>query len=79
MADGMRDPVAEAAARLEAAVDRLAAAAQAARQALEARRAAAQDEGSADGVAREEVRALADRLDATLARLRAILGEDEEE
>lgn len=50
-----------AAARLEAAVERLA-------QALAAR--------VADGVPREEVAALAARLDETLARLRAALDED---
>lgn len=74
MADSTIDAVAAAATRLEAAVDRLAAAANAARRALDARPA----EGEAPaGASRDEVRALAERLDVALARLRAMLGEED--
>lgn len=74
---GSADPVAEAAARLEAAVERLA---EALGTAFAARRAgeAAGPEGGAEGemVPRAEVAALADRLDATVARLRGVLAEE---
>lgn len=75
MADSKGDGVAAAATRLEAAVDRLATAANGARRALDARPA----EGSepADGVPRAEVQALAERLDVALARLRALMGEED--
>ena len=80
MADNTGDPVAMAAARLEAAVDRLAAAATAAAQKVATAREAGATGGEAgDGVPRETVRAMAERLDATLAKLRAILDQDEEE
>ncbi len=70
---GSADPVAEAAARLEAAVERLA---EALGTAFAARRAG--EEGAAEGdmVPRAEVAALADRLDATVARLRGALAEE---
>lgn len=62
------DPVAAAAARLEAAVERLSRAA-AARPAVPA-------DGGAAGVDAATVAALAERLDATIARLRGVLGEE---
>lgn len=70
---GSADPVAEAAARLEAAVERLA---EALGTAFAGRRAG--EEGAAEGdmVPRAEVAALADRLDATVARLRGALAEE---
>lgn len=74
---GSTNPVTEAAARLEAAVERLA---EALGTAFAARRAGepAGPEGAAEGemVPRAEVAALADRLDATIARLRGVLAED---
>jgi hypothetical protein len=54
----------EALARLEAAVERLAIA------------AARPRPPAGEGVPRAQVQALADRLDETIARLRAALGED---
>jgi len=60
--------LAEAAARLEAAVERLA---QAASQVAERRAAVS----GAAGVPAEEVAALSARLEATIARLRAVLPE----
>lgn len=66
MSDGARDPVAAAAARLEAAVERLA-------ENLSRPRALAED---AEAVPRAEVAAMAERLDATIARLRAALAEE---
>jgi hypothetical protein len=54
-------------ARLEAAVERLAIAAARPRPALA---------GGADSVPRAQVQAIADRLDETIVRLRAALGED---
>lgn len=74
MADNTGDPVAEAAKRLEVAVDRLAVAANAARSLIDARPVESGAEGAAP---REEVRALAERLDMALAKLRAMLGEEE--
>ncbi|MBU8541333.1 hypothetical protein [Falsiroseomonas tokyonensis] len=63
------DPTSRALARLEEAVERLA-------------EAAAQPRGpagapSVEGVPRAAVAAIADRLDETIARLRAALGEDQ--
>ena len=74
MADSRIDAVAAAATRLEAAVDRLAQAASAARRALDSREAGTE---AAEGASRDEVRALAERLDLALARLRAMLGEED--
>lgn len=68
MSDGARDPVATAAARLEAAVERLAAAV--------ARPRPASFAEEADAVPRAEVAAMAERLDATIARLRAALTDE---
>jgi hypothetical protein len=69
---GARDPVVQAAARLEAAVDRLAQAIAAAMaQGGPGPRAAAEDM-----IPRAEVAAIADRLDATLLRLRGALAEE---
>jgi hypothetical protein len=62
------DPVAAAAARLEAAVERLSRAA--------AARPEAPAEGAPSGVDPAAVAALAERLDATIARLRGVLGEE---
>lgn len=70
MSDAGVDPVSEAAARLEAAVDRLSRA-----MANRPATAAAADGGPA-GADREAVAALAARLDETIARLRGVLGED---
>ena len=64
MSDSARDPVAAAAARLEAAVERLAQ--------VFARPPA--EEG--DMVPRAEVAAMAERLDSTIARLRGALAEE---
>ncbi|WP_135469303.1 hypothetical protein [Crenalkalicoccus roseus] len=64
MSDSARDPVAQAAARLEAAVERLA-------EALARPRPDAEDM-----VPRAEVAALAERLDATIARLRGAIAEE---
>jgi len=75
MADSMGDPVAGAAARLEAAVDRLAAVAGAARKAIDAH--AVPGAVAAEGVSRDEVRALAERLDIALVRLKTMLGEED--
>lgn len=66
MSDSAKDPVAEAAARLEAAVDRLA-------QALARPRPRPDVE---DMVPRAEVAAIAERLDATIARLRGAIAEE---
>jgi hypothetical protein len=65
------DPVAAAAARLEAAVQRLS-------RAAVARPAAspAIDGGTPPGVDPAAVAALAERLDTTIARLRGVLGEE---
>ena len=65
MSEGQTDTIASAMMRLEAALDRLG-------RAVEARRAAAPPiEG--DMVPKAAVAALANRLDATIARLRANL------
>lgn len=64
MSDSARDPLAQAAARLEAAVERLA----------EALSRPHPDEE--DMVPRAEVAALAERLDATIARLRGAIAEE---
>lgn len=66
MSDGARDPVALAAARLEAAVERLI-------QAIAQAQPAADDN---DMVPRAEIAAMAERLDATIARLRGMLAEE---
>lgn len=68
MTDAQGDAVAEAAARLEAAVERLS-------RAVASRPAPAVAEG-AGGADRQAVAALAARLDDTIARLRGVLGED---
>ncbi|WP_203073558.1 hypothetical protein [Falsiroseomonas ponticola] len=65
--DAGGDPTGRALARLEAAVERLADAA--ARPRPEA--------VAGEGVSRAAVAAIADRLDETIARLRAALGEDQ--
>lgn len=66
------DPTSRALARLEEAVERLAEAA------AQPRQVAASGEGvSGEGVPRAAVAAIADRLDETIARLRAALGEDQ--
>ena len=68
MSDGARNPVAAATARLEAAVESLA-------QALaRPRRPAGGDD--AETVPRAEAAAMAERLDATIARLRIALAEE---
>jgi hypothetical protein len=70
MSDAGVDPVTEAAARLEAAVERLS-------RAMANRPApAASADGAATGADREAVAALAARLDETIARLRGVLGEE---
>jgi hypothetical protein len=68
MSDRGLDPVALAAMRLEEAVERLA------EIAARPRPAPAAAEGG--GVPRAAVAAIADKLDATVARLRAALGEE---
>jgi hypothetical protein len=70
MSDGARDPVSMAAARLEAAVERLA------RSVANARVLAGDTAEEGDMVPRSEVAALAERLDATIARLRIALAEE---
>ncbi|MBX6741527.1 MAG: hypothetical protein IRY87_05700 [Acetobacteraceae bacterium] len=70
MSDGTGDPLMQAAARLEAAVERLA-------QALPAALAHAHPAPDrSDMVPRAEVAALAARLDATIARLRAAMQDE---
>jgi hypothetical protein len=70
MNDAEGDPVADATARLEAAVERLS-------RALASRPAPAPaTEGVGTGADREAVAALAARLDDTIARLRGVLGEE---
>jgi hypothetical protein len=70
MSDNARDPVAMAAARLESAVEKLVAA-------LSRPRPAAEEADMAhDMVPRAEVAAMAERLDATIARLRVALAEE---
>jgi hypothetical protein len=64
MGDSAGDPVGQAAARLEAAVESLARAFERSRH------------DSEDMVPRAEVAAIADRLDATIARLRAAIAEE---
>lgn len=66
MSESVRDPVAMAAARLESAVERLAVAMARPRPAA----------APADMVPRAEVAAMAERLDATIARLRLALAEE---
>jgi hypothetical protein len=66
------DPVTQATIRLESAVERLA---QVLSAAL-AQRDAPEAAGAEEVVSRAEVAALADRLDATLARLRGALAEE---
>jgi hypothetical protein len=66
MSDGAADPVILAAARLEAAVERLAA-------------ALARTRPPEDMVPRAEVDALTTRLEATIARLKAALRDQVEE
>jgi hypothetical protein len=65
--DAGGDPTGRALARLEAAVERLAEAADRPRP----------DVIVGEGVSRAAVAAIADRLDETIARLRAALGEDQ--
>jgi hypothetical protein len=67
MSDRGLDPVAEAAMRLEAAVERLAEI---------AARPRPPQPSAEGGVPRAAVAAIADKLDATVARLRAALGEE---
>lgn len=67
------DPTSRALARLEEAVERMAEAARLA--AAEPRPVVAA--GSGEGIPRAAVAAIADRLDETIARLRAALGEDQ--
>lgn len=67
MRDQPGDPTSRALARLEEAVDRLAEAAAQPREPAVA----------GEGVPRAAVAAIADRLDETIARLRAALGEDQ--
>ena len=78
MSGSKGDPVADAAARLEAAMDRLSRAALRARQTLDASRRDTAAHPVGGGIPPTSVLALADRLDSTLARLREILGENEE-
>jgi hypothetical protein len=66
MSEQASDPVATAARRLEAAVERLA-------EAMSRPRHAAED---SEMVPRAEVAAMAERLDATIARLRMALAEE---
>ena len=66
MSESSKDPVAMAAARLESAVDRLIATLSRPRPPV--------DDG--DMVPRAEVAAMAERLDATIARLRLALAEE---
>lgn len=70
MSDSARDPAMHAVARLEAAVERLA-------QVLTTRPdTQALDPDLLDVVPRAEVAAIAERLEATIARLRAALPEE---
>ena len=92
MSESAKDPVAAAAVRPQAAVERLERAAGSARAALAAAReqAAAAAAAAAAGAAspsggagdpgpnRVELAALAERLDTTIVKLRAALGEDVE-
>ena len=64
------DPTGRALARLEAAVERLA-------DAASRPRPVAAPGAAGEGVSRAAVAAIADRLDETIARLRAALGEDQ--
>jgi hypothetical protein len=66
MSDSARDPVGAAAARLEAAVERLS----------EAFARAREPAADSDMVPRAEVAAMAERLEATIARLRGALAEE---
>jgi hypothetical protein len=66
MSDSARDPVGAAAARLEAAVERLS----------EAFARARPPASEGDMVPRAEVAAMAERLEATIARLRGALAEE---
>ncbi len=69
MNEAAGDSVAQAAARLEAAVDRLS-------RAAANRPAVPSGEAEATGADRAAIAALAARLDETIARLRGVLGED---
>ncbi|MBE9604381.1 hypothetical protein IAI18_05855 [Acetobacteraceae bacterium H6797] len=73
MADSNTDPVALAATRLETAVERLAEVL--ARRLAQAPAAGTSPEAVADMVPRAEVIALAEKLDDTIARLRAAIGD----
>lgn len=76
MADSNTDPVALAAARLEAAVERLAGAfAQRKPLPAEAAPQAIPEAVPADMVPRAEVIALAERLEETIAQLRSAIGD----
>lgn len=65
-----RDPVAEATERLEAAVARLG------RAVVERRAPVAEPADAAPGADPAAIAALAARLDATIAKLRGVLGEE---
>lgn len=69
--DQAGDPTSRALARLEEAVERLADAA------AQPRFAPPDGVAAIEGVPRAAVAAIADRLDETIARLRAALGEDQ--
>jgi hypothetical protein len=73
---GARDPVVQAAARLEAAVERLAQAIAAAMAQGGPGPRASAGPAAENMIPRAEVAAIADRLDATLLRLRGALAEE---
>ena len=69
MSDGVSDPVGQAAIRLEAAVEKLAAA-------LSLALVRPPGAAAEDSVPRAEVAALAERLDTTIGRLRSALQDE---
>ena len=71
MSDGALDPVVQAAMRLEIAVERLAEA-----LSLALMRPPGSAQAGEDSVPRAEVAALAERLDATIGRLRGVLQDE---
>jgi hypothetical protein len=71
MSDGAGDPVLQAAMRLETAVERLAEA-----LSLALMRPPGSAQAGEDSVPRAEVVALAERLDATIGRLRGVLQDE---
>jgi hypothetical protein len=71
MSDSAGDPVVQAAMRLESAVERLAEA-----LSLALVRPPGTAQGGEDSVPRAEVAALAERLDATIGRLRGVLQDE---